>query len=86
MYRDFQINGSNSHLHSILDNYHDLPSLGIIDGHPHSISWLGSALGNTSNSIGISEFGQSGDQKDLYEYYGLDSNSIQEQVYKILNL
>lgn len=86
LYRDFQINGSNSHLHSILHNYHDLPSLGIIDGHPHSISWLGSALGNTSNSIGISEFGQSGDQKDLYEYYGLDSNSIQEQVYKILNL
>ncbi len=87
LYRNFHNNSLNgSHLLKILGNHTNLPSLSIIDGHPHALSWIGSALGVKSISLGITEFGQSGDQKDLYEYYGLDKNSIQEAVYKILNL
>ncbi len=87
LYRNFHNNNLNgSHLLKILGNHTNLPSLSIIDGHPHALSWIGSALGVKSISLGITEFGQSGDQKDLYEYYGLDKNSIQEAVYKILDL
>ena len=87
LYRNFHDNSLNgSHLLKILGNHTNLPSLSIIDGHPHALSWIGSALGVKSISLGITEFGQSGDQKDLYEYYGLDKNSIQEAVYKILDL
>ena len=87
LYRNFHNNSLNgSHLLKILGNHTNLPSLSIIDGHPHALSWIGSALGVKSISLGITEFGQSGDQKDLYEYYGLDKNSIQEAVYKILDL
>ena len=87
LYRNFHNNSLHgSHLLKILGNHTNLPSLSIIDGHPHALSWIGSALGVKSISLGITEFGQSGDQKDLYEYYGLDKNSIQEAVYKILDL
>ena len=87
LYRDFHNNSlDGSHLLKILSNHSKLPSISVIDGHPHALSWIGSALGVKSISLGITEFGQSGDQKDLYEYYGLDKNSIQDAVYKILKL
>ena len=87
LYRNFHNNSLNgSHLIKILGNHSKLPSISIIDGHPHALSWVGSALGVKSISLGITEFGQSGDQKDLYEYYGLDKNSIQDAVYKLLEL
>ena len=74
------------HLKSILGTDFSLPSLCVIDGHPHSLNWIGSALGTKSKTIGISEFGQSGDQVDLYEYYGFDKNSIQEKIYELLGI
>ena len=87
LYRDFHNNSlDGSHLLKILSNHSKLPSISVIDGHPHALSWIGSALGVKSISLGITEFGQSGDQKDLYEYYGIDKNSIQDAVYKILKL
>ena len=77
LYRDYMDNSENFHLKTILGPDFSLPSLCVIDGHPHSLNWIGSALGTKSKTIGISEFGQSGDQVDLYEYYGFDKNSIQ---------
>ena len=86
LYRDYIDNSENFHLKSILGTDFSLPSLCVIDGHPHSLNWIGSALGTKSKTIGISEFGQSGDQVDLYEYYGFDKNSIQEKIYELLGI
>tara|TARA_Y100000817_G_scaffold36169_1_gene24950 strand:+ start:43 stop:561 length:519 start_codon:yes stop_codon:yes gene_type:complete len=86
LYRDYQNNPTDFHLKRILNEHTTLPSLCIIDGHPHSLNWIGSALGTKSNTIGISEFGQSGDQIDLYEYYGFDKNSIQDKIYELLGI
>ena len=86
LYRDYQNNPTDFHLKRILNDHTTLPSLCIIDGHPHSLNWIGSALGTKSNTIGISEFGQSGDQIDLYEYYGFDKNSIQDKIYELLGI
>ena len=48
----------------------------VIDGHPHSLAWLGAALKTTTFPLGVSEYGQSGDYMDLYKEYGIDSGSI----------
>ena len=48
----------------------------VIDGHPATLSWLGSVLGHPSASLGVEHFGQSGTVKDLYRHHGIDRGSI----------
>ncbi len=55
---------------------HSVPIVTIVDGHPHSLSWIGSALNSPIFPLGVTEFGQSGSRKDLYREYGIDSESI----------
>ena len=55
----------------------------VIDGHPATLSWLGSVRGHRVHPLGVSAFGQSGDIPDLYNYYGLDSDKIINAVAKV---
>ena len=55
----------------------------VIDGHPATLSWLGSVLGHRVHPLGVSAFGQSGDIPDLYNCYGLDSDKIINAVAKV---
>lgn len=48
------------------------PLVTVLDGHPHTLAFLGSPI----VSLGVRDFGQSGDVDDLYEYYGIDSGTI----------
>jgi pyruvate dehydrogenase E1 component len=48
----------------------------VIDGHPATLSWLGSVRGHRIRSLGVDRFGQSGDIPDLYRAYGLDAAAI----------
>jgi pyruvate dehydrogenase E1 component len=52
------------------------PLVTVLDGHPSALAFLGAALGVPATSLGATDFGQSGDQPDLYEHYGIDSESI----------
>jgi pyruvate dehydrogenase E1 component len=52
------------------------PAVTVVDGHPHSLAWVGSALGTATFPLGVSEFGQSGTRPDLYREYGIDVESI----------
>lgn len=52
------------------------PAVTVVDGHPHSLAWLGGALGTRVVPLGVSEFGQSGDRADLYREYEIDADSI----------
>jgi pyruvate dehydrogenase E1 component len=53
-----------------------LPLVTVLDGHPHALAFLGAALGVPATALGVTEFGQSGDLVDLYEHYGIDSETI----------
>ncbi len=46
------------------------------DAASHALSWLGSALGAPTVSLGVDTFGQSGTVADLYRANDLDSGSI----------
>lgn len=53
-----------------------VPIVTVLDGHPHSLAWLGGALNTRVLPLGVTEFGQSGTPRELYEEYGIDSESI----------
>jgi pyruvate dehydrogenase E1 component len=52
------------------------PLVTVLDGHPSALGFLGSAMGVASTSLGVVDFGQSGDASSLYEHYGIDSETI----------
>ncbi|MEE9300138.1 MAG: transketolase, partial [Alphaproteobacteria bacterium] len=52
----------------------------VLDGHPASLSWLGSVRGQRVHALGVDRFGQSGDIPDLYRIYGIDTEAILEAV------
>ena len=48
----------------------------VLDGHPATLSWLGSVGCQRVLPLGVDRFGQSGDIPDLYRAYGLDVDAI----------
>jgi pyruvate dehydrogenase E1 component len=50
--------------------------VGVIDGHPHTLGFLGSVRGDPAAYLGVTEFGQSGDIADLYPHHGIDAETI----------
>ncbi|MDA1325594.1 MAG: transketolase [Proteobacteria bacterium] len=52
----------------------------VLDGHPATLSWLGSVAGQRIYPLGVDRFGQSGDLPDLYREYGIDDDSILDAV------
>lgn len=52
----------------------------VIDGHPATLSWLGSVQGHRTISLGVEHFGQTGTIGDLYRHFGIDAQSIVERV------
>ena len=54
----------------------DAPLITVLDGHPATLAWLGSATGRRVYPLGVDRFGQSGDIPDLYREYELDAAAI----------
>ncbi len=53
-----------------------LPLVTVIDAHPHTLAFLGQVAGVRCTSLGVTEFGQSGDISDLYRHHAIDTESI----------
>jgi len=49
---------------------HDAPVITLLDGHPHTLAFLGDAC------LGVQRFGQSGDLAELYEHHAIDAESV----------
>ena len=45
----------------------------VLDGHSHTLAFIGAALGVTQAALGVDTFGQSGARRDLYRHYGIDA-------------
>jgi pyruvate dehydrogenase E1 component len=56
----------------------------VIDGHPLTLSWLGSVAGHRIYPLGVDRFGQSGDIPDLYRTYGIDADAILDAAARAL--
>ena len=51
---------------------HDVPIVTLVDGHPHTLAFLGSPIA----CLGVQRFGQSGDLAELYEHHAIDAESV----------
>lgn len=52
----------------------------VIDGHPATLSWLGSVTGHKTIPLGVEHFGQTGTIGDLYSHFGIDARGIVDKV------
>ncbi len=48
----------------------------VLDGHPATLSWLGSVARHRVLPLGVGRFGQAGDIPDLYRAYRIDADAI----------
>jgi len=52
------------------------PLVTVLDGHPHTLSFLATVNRVATTALGVTRFGQSGALEDVYRYHGLDADSI----------
>jgi pyruvate dehydrogenase E1 component len=52
------------------------PLVTVLDGHPHTLAFLGTVNRVPCVTLGVTSFGQSGDIGDVYRYHGIDTDSI----------
>ena len=60
----------------LLPSAHRAPLVTVIDGHPHTLSFLAAARGDRIRCLGVSDFGQSSTLADAYALHGIDTGSI----------
>jgi pyruvate dehydrogenase E1 component len=86
LYRDWQTRRTAPlHGHPVLPSHLErlvapdergLPVVTVIDGASHALSFVGSALGTRSVTLGVDRFGQTGSQPELHAEYGIDAAAI----------
>ena len=52
------------------------PIVSLVDGHPHTLSFLAAIHGVRMSCLGVQRFGQSGDLAELYEHHQIDAESV----------
>ncbi|HEY1594043.1 MAG TPA: hypothetical protein VGF74_01505 [Thermoleophilaceae bacterium] len=66
--------------HGILDELFPperaAPIVSVLDGHPHTLSFLSATRCVPIACLGVDDFGQSGDVPDLYRAFGVDVDTI----------
>jgi pyruvate dehydrogenase E1 component len=61
------------------------PLVTVLDGHPHTLAFLGAATGAEVACLGVSRFGQAGAVGDLYALHGIDTRSVVEAALDLLD-
>jgi pyruvate dehydrogenase E1 component len=61
-----------------------VPAIGVIDGHPLTLGWLGGALGCRMIPLGVVSFGESGSIQALYQKHHIDVEAIVEGIARLL--
>lgn len=57
----------------------------VLDGHPHTLSFLAGVRGDQLRCLGVSEFGQSSSVSDAYRIHGIDTGSIVDAALSLLH-
>ncbi|MFC6152163.1 transketolase-like TK C-terminal-containing protein [Nocardioides yefusunii] len=55
---------------------HRAPIVTVMDGHPHTLSYLAGVRGDRIKCLGVSDFGQSSNLADAYALHGIDTDAI----------
>lgn len=82
VFRSFQQRGDRSarDAGSIADELfptaYPAPLVTVLDGHPHTLSFLAGIRGDRVRCLGVSDFGQSSSMLDAYALHGIDSAAV----------
>jgi len=75
-----------SHVETLLN---DLPRhckiITVIDGHPATLSWMGSVHGHQTVPHGVEHFGQTGTIGELYKHFRIDAQALVQSVGELTN-
>ncbi|WTE43449.1 pyruvate dehydrogenase [Streptomyces sp. NBC_01622] len=52
------------------------PLVTVLDGHPHTLTFLATVNRVPTTALGVTRFGQSGSLEDVYRHHGVDADSI----------
>ncbi|WP_020494628.1 transketolase-like TK C-terminal-containing protein [Sciscionella marina] len=52
------------------------PLVTVLDGHPHTLSFLATVNRVPTTALGVTRYGQSGSLEDVYRHHGIDTDSI----------
>ncbi|MCX5536814.1 pyruvate dehydrogenase [Streptomyces sp. NBC_00006] len=52
------------------------PMVTVLDGHPHTLAFLGTIRNTPVTTLGVTRFGQSGSLEDVHRHHGIDADSI----------
>ncbi|MQA15924.1 MAG: pyruvate dehydrogenase [Pseudonocardiaceae bacterium] len=58
----------------------DVPLVTVLDGHPHTLAFLGTVRGVPTTTLGVTEFGQSAALADSHALHGIDAPAIRGAV------
>ena len=62
------------------------PIVTVLDGHPHTLSFLSSVHGARASCLGVDDFGQVGDVGDLYQHFGIDTPTVVGAAWDLLEM
>lgn len=63
---------------------HRAPLVTVMDGHPHTLSFLAGVRGDRIRCLGVSDFGQSSNLEDAYELHGIDTGAVVDAALGLL--
>ena len=61
------------------------PLVTVLDGHPHTLAFLGTVHGSPTTCLGVTEAGQGGNVGDVHAAHGLDARSVVEAVLDLVD-
>lgn len=71
-------------LGDILPAENAAPMVTVLDGHPHTLTFLAGVNGVPATHLGVARLGQSGDLPSIYAHHGIDAASITRAVLRLL--
>ncbi|HUC14220.1 MAG TPA: pyruvate dehydrogenase, partial [Acidimicrobiales bacterium] len=72
-------------LGSLFPPVRSAPIVAVVDGHPHTLSFLGSINSVPITCLGVNDFGQVGEVEDLYRSFGIDTPTIAGAAWDLLD-
>ncbi|WP_448003634.1 transketolase-like TK C-terminal-containing protein [Agromyces bauzanensis] len=70
-------------LRGILPAHRAAPMVTVLDGHPHTLSFLAGVNRVAAAHLGVSRLGQAGDLASVYAHHGIDAASITRAVLQV---
>ncbi|MFD5747415.1 pyruvate dehydrogenase [Streptomyces sp. NPDC127033] len=90
VFRSFQRRGSRTAgggsdiIGELFPPHRPAPLVTVLDGHPHTLSYLAGARGDRIRCLGVTEFGQSSDLADAYQLHGIGTEAILDAALTLL--